>query len=332
MPDRSRSCDFPAAHSMDTTWFAVDRDGNVALFDSGEAGAVPDVVADEYSPAEGLLEGVAKGEAIFDPAAYAALSDTAHVAPAHLRFSQSRRAPLLVFLTDTPETKEAPRRVEGHEGGVQLGRGVSLGERRRRRVRGHPRQRRMPGLLLVLAGTRDDLAGAFYMYRHTCENWVSGPYARASSPSMPANAGAMPDELLEHAVRFDGRFAELPSFQPAELWACASWMPGWLATDKKTVRPFSGQEDDFEDAKTNLEGMGGSRREGGARPATAGERRETTLPRHLAARCGSARRRVFGGSARRHVFGDQASPAILEEASREKAPAETSRKPWWKIW
>ena len=27
--------DFPAAHSMDTTWFAVDRDGHVACFDSG---------------------------------------------------------------------------------------------------------------------------------------------------------------------------------------------------------------------------------------------------------------------------------------------------------
>jgi hypothetical protein len=35
------SSDFPAAHSMDTTWFAVDRDGHVAVFDSGEAGAVP---------------------------------------------------------------------------------------------------------------------------------------------------------------------------------------------------------------------------------------------------------------------------------------------------
>src|SRR3954463_4742679 len=33
--------DYPAAHSMDTGWFAVDRDGHVAYFYSGEAGAVP---------------------------------------------------------------------------------------------------------------------------------------------------------------------------------------------------------------------------------------------------------------------------------------------------
>jgi hypothetical protein len=33
--------DFPAAHSMDTTWFAIDRDGRVASFTSHESGAVP---------------------------------------------------------------------------------------------------------------------------------------------------------------------------------------------------------------------------------------------------------------------------------------------------
>ena len=35
------NCDFPAAHSMDTDWFAVDNDGNVALMCSCEEGAVP---------------------------------------------------------------------------------------------------------------------------------------------------------------------------------------------------------------------------------------------------------------------------------------------------
>jgi hypothetical protein len=33
--------DYPAAHSMDTFWFATDRDGRVAMFFSGEDGAVP---------------------------------------------------------------------------------------------------------------------------------------------------------------------------------------------------------------------------------------------------------------------------------------------------
>ena len=33
--------DYPAAHSMDMFWFAVDKDGNVALFDTGEGGSKP---------------------------------------------------------------------------------------------------------------------------------------------------------------------------------------------------------------------------------------------------------------------------------------------------
>ncbi len=35
--------DFPAAHSMDSEWFAVDQDGNIAVFDTGESGVIPEV-------------------------------------------------------------------------------------------------------------------------------------------------------------------------------------------------------------------------------------------------------------------------------------------------
>lgn len=37
--------DYPAAHSMDTSWFAVDEDGRVARFESSEDGAVPNNAA-----------------------------------------------------------------------------------------------------------------------------------------------------------------------------------------------------------------------------------------------------------------------------------------------
>ncbi len=41
------NADFPAAHSMDSSWYAVDKDGNVALFHTGAGGAVPEHA---YSP------------------------------------------------------------------------------------------------------------------------------------------------------------------------------------------------------------------------------------------------------------------------------------------
>ncbi len=34
--------DYPAAHSMDSTWFAVDEDGHIAAFDTGEDGHIPE--------------------------------------------------------------------------------------------------------------------------------------------------------------------------------------------------------------------------------------------------------------------------------------------------
>jgi len=44
--------DYPAAHSQDTYWFAVDRHGHVGLFDTGETGPLPtdwDLDQDESS-------------------------------------------------------------------------------------------------------------------------------------------------------------------------------------------------------------------------------------------------------------------------------------------
>jgi hypothetical protein len=40
--------DFPAAHSMDTAWYAVDRDGHVGIFVTGEEGHMPRGAANEY--------------------------------------------------------------------------------------------------------------------------------------------------------------------------------------------------------------------------------------------------------------------------------------------
>jgi hypothetical protein len=45
--------DYPAAHSMDTEWFAVDADGNIALFDSGEGGAVPEATNGIFRSSDG---------------------------------------------------------------------------------------------------------------------------------------------------------------------------------------------------------------------------------------------------------------------------------------
>lgn len=66
--DDAPTPDFPAAHSMDSAWFAVDADGKVGRFDTGEDGAVPNAAAGaggNFEPdfdlllVEGLLAGLA---------------------------------------------------------------------------------------------------------------------------------------------------------------------------------------------------------------------------------------------------------------------------------
>ncbi|MCA9705183.1 MAG: hypothetical protein KDK70_04945 [Myxococcales bacterium] len=44
--------DLPAAHSMDTTWYAVDEHGHVGVFDTGEDGALPVDAATGMSPVD----------------------------------------------------------------------------------------------------------------------------------------------------------------------------------------------------------------------------------------------------------------------------------------
>lgn len=44
--------DFPAAHSMDTEWYALDEDGHVGRFDTGEDGALPDRAATGLGPCD----------------------------------------------------------------------------------------------------------------------------------------------------------------------------------------------------------------------------------------------------------------------------------------
>lgn len=41
--DKEPEVDYPAAHSVDTMWFAVDKDGHIGIFDSGEDGPIPAV-------------------------------------------------------------------------------------------------------------------------------------------------------------------------------------------------------------------------------------------------------------------------------------------------
>jgi len=239
---------------MDTTWFAVDRDGNVALFDSGEAGAVPSVVAQDQYYADPEMLARLDGEGTsFDLRSHRAVNEGTqeHVPTARLGLVRDGHMRLLMFLPDEPGVRKKLDGMSGDLAKAEEGMAfvwtkvdpeVFDALHASGSCRGCAYHRPRGG------------EGAVFMYGHTAENWMSGPYARTSVPDTPMKSDAMPDEILEHAVRFDGLFTETEQLQPAELWACDSWMPGWLSLDRKVARPFAGREDEFEETEAdNLE-------------------------------------------------------------------------------
>jgi hypothetical protein len=63
-PPKAAAVDYPAAHSMDSTWWAVDGEGHVAQVNTGEAGAMP-AAAGEPADAD-LITLLAEAGAPFD--------------------------------------------------------------------------------------------------------------------------------------------------------------------------------------------------------------------------------------------------------------------------
>ena len=315
----SDSCDFPAAHSMDTTWFAVDRDGHVAMFQSGESGAVPEsVCGEEFYAAPDEIAEIADGSCTLDPKGFVAQWAEPHVPKE--RLPNRAGATVMMFLRDTAEGRAA---LDGAEGRALAAKDAiafeweSLDEARHDAIHA-------AGLCLGCGpfwGERPDVPG-LYVFEHTAENWISGPYARVSIPDAPLEAAELPEDYLPHAVRFDGRFAETAQLQPAEIWKCGSWQPGWLAMDGRTVRPFEGQEEEFEDAIENLEGQDVE-----VKPPLAGlPDAEVLAPAAPKRRPPPLARPDFpppaGGS-------ETDFSRVLDDEAPEPP---TKKKPWWKLW
>lgn len=251
--------DFPAAHSMDSAWFAVDRDGHVAYFSTGEAGAMPGVGVNGDS-AYGLLDRLADaalpaGEVIYDPRGH----EMPGGKPAGLSGLPltAQEYPALVFVSSLAPVQSdieagratAVRATEGYA--VVLSR-VTAEQARRLQDSGVVRSWTFH---FPRAGDRADPSTmGLFEYGHLCENWISGPYGRERIPARPLHVDQLPPALrqsLKEATLSDVSFAETVHIQPAEHWACESWEPAWLGLDGK-ARPFPGREGDFEELRAEL--------------------------------------------------------------------------------
>jgi hypothetical protein len=238
--------DFPAAHSMDSCWFAVDRDGHIGYFETGESGAMPEVGIcgdDAYEVRDRLARMLPAGDVLFDPGGRTLPGESVGPLPDH-------GFPALVFLSHLAPAQsdvEAGRAtvVRATEGYAVAYRQLTAAQARRLRD---------SGAVTAWAYHYDDPAGpgglarhGIYEYTHLCENWIAGPYGREQIPARRVHVDQLPPDIrkpLKEARLLDRSFSVTPHIQPMEHWPCQSWEPGWLGTDG-VVRPVPGRGDEY---------------------------------------------------------------------------------------
>lgn len=233
--------DYPAAHSMDTEWFAVDRNGHVAFFCSGEAGAVPHQYIETYDVQTSMSDFVAALNAqprnIFsyqippwmthrilldgEPATWETLPDTFQC--------------VIVRHAVRLEPDESSVRITVPEGTFSEMYYYSKKDALKNFDSGE--------FTHVWVGTDLMTFFGFFTYDHNrrWENWVSGPYQRVGFPLKPINVADLPPDMQKQpaVVLSNQDFSRDRLIQPVVSLPCSSWQEVYVETDEKTIRPIS---------------------------------------------------------------------------------------------
>ncbi len=256
------SADFPAAHSMDTEWFAVDDQGQVALFYSGEAGAVPKVyqtlIGGQYSLHDVIENLVGCANEI--PGLEFYVEDLTTDADGAIFFRDRWETPWDEPFTNSNKTSLADLPDSIWDCLVWFRDEADLSKIKAKHLR-MPTQNHVFAWFQEWKSTelkRLHKQGAicrawlnefslerfgFYSFEHAdnCENWISGPYVKTSEPVFPLFVSQLPGRFraLLETVRLEGvDFSETSRIQPVEHSPCNSWQPDW--------QDLAGEQHEFE--------------------------------------------------------------------------------------
>lgn len=305
---------------MDTAWFAVDRDGHVALFETGESGAAPTEACldeDHFELIQEVGRAVPRETEVWDIAGLRSVNGQPH-------FSVRGTWDVLVFLKDVDDVLKARLGELGARGvDVTEGHGWVVPQAFPNKAFFDDIHARELCLGCFMQVPRDDedvsvTEHGLYRYEHTAENWISGPYAQVGKPKKPVKIEELPANVATKAIVYEGSFADGAPIQPAEIWECESWQPNWLATDGKTVRPFPGRLDEMDDVAGNLDGQDDL--------VVLREALED-LPRG----------KLYGGKAQPASPKAQKYEELTDDDDNDAPPLEPdpprgAKKPWWKFW
>jgi hypothetical protein len=248
--------DFPAAHSMDTCWFAVDKDGHVAYFGTGEAGAVPfDAgLEDPYGVMQGLGQALPRTQVVYNRAGHR-LPGPLGARKEHWSVAIDTCREALFFLTsleavqaEVAAGQAIPVPASGGTVAVVI---TNLTRPVVQRI--HDAGACLGCFFHYVPLPSDDVPPAaehgLFRYSHLCENWISGPYGLFEMPDRPVHVDQLPPRLREAVGQFRFPslcFGQAPHIQPIEHRPCVSWDAAYLTGDGLTIRPHVQNEIDQE--------------------------------------------------------------------------------------
>jgi hypothetical protein len=221
--------DYPAAHSMDTDWFAVDQHGHVALLRSGDEGAVPEAYSGpQFGRRE--LAFLWRASVPFDPLGLPQDS------PGQLLREASSEWELLSDPQDYGYEHMLlrlahPRAVELVPGGHRL--------QTERDLYAWAHQTPLEALRRLLARGWVHQAWIFldfplerfgvYLYRAPYRHSWIFPYRRTGTPRIPLTSSVLTSTLLSQAsVLPQVSFARDELVQPLEFVPCRGRGLGWI--------------------------------------------------------------------------------------------------------
>jgi hypothetical protein len=243
--------DFPAAHSMNTIWFAVDQDGHVAGLQSKGAGAAPAARPplqgeDQEQLCERLQEILPECPVTYDLAGRI-IPGPLHQGTDHSAENIVEPTAALMFLRSLDLVAQEIARGAAAQHPATEGRVViftSLTPELARKI--HQADDCLACFYHSDFSEHYDLAGrGLFSYAQLLGDWLPGPYGRQRSPMNPVHIDQLPPGLRKtiRRVRFEGLcFSQTVHLQPVEHMACEAMNAGYLTADGQAVRPLPGQE------------------------------------------------------------------------------------------
>ncbi len=241
--------DFPAAHSMDSQWFGVDDEGNIAMFISGESGAKPKhAVEEEDWDTTTLPIYLDDFIAEQDGKIFSYYYGYRPIKEMDDRFSQQIESDCLAWFSSPQvlvQLQADPKQLIAKKDQKSFRKNLAdlidpLNHPLPIAVLKHASAQCLRELIKqkmihrVWVGFRPETwRFGIFVFKHDTkyENRIAGPYLPQQKPMHVLNFSHLPGEIRQRLceVQFVGvKFTSCEMLQPFEYFECWSWVSEWV--------------------------------------------------------------------------------------------------------